>query len=313
MSDARGTAESLLAGADLERNILENPEIAHVVLERNRVLGLHTVPGLEIEADERGDGLEAAITVREKTVIERTVHLCFGVIPERGVQRITMEVDIERDAAIDILAHCVFPNAVDVRHTMDATIRIAAGGRYRYLEKHVHSPAGGIEVRPRAVVSVAEGGRFVSEFELLKGRVGLIDIDYETTCGAGAALEMTARISGKADDVIRIDERGHLAGERSRGVLRSIIAVRDEARAEIRNTMTASAPYARGHVDCKEIVRDGAVATAVPTVAVRHPRAHVTHEAAIGSVDSKQLETLLARGLEEDDAVELIIQGMLRR
>jgi Fe-S cluster assembly scaffold protein SufB len=38
----------------------------------------------------------------------------------------------------------------------------------------------------------------------------------------------------------------------------------------------------------------------------------VTHEAAVGSVDSKQLETPLARGLSEDEAVDLIIQGLLR-
>jgi Fe-S cluster assembly scaffold protein SufB len=54
------------------------------------------------------------------------------------------------------------------------------------------------------------------------------------------------------------------------------------------------------------------VAIAVPVVEVRHPQAHVTHEAAIGSVDHKQLETLLSRGLAEDDAVELLINGMLR-
>ncbi|MCR4397120.1 MAG: SufD family Fe-S cluster assembly protein, partial [Candidatus Saccharicenans sp.] len=31
----------------------------------------------------------------------------------------------------------------------------------------------------------------------------------------------------------------------------------------------------------------------------------------IGSVDSKQLQTLMARGLSEDEAVDLIIEGLL--
>jgi hypothetical protein len=159
---------------------------------------------------------------------------------------------------------------------------------------------------------VGKGARFSSVFELLKGRVGLIDIDYQAVCAADAVLEMTARISGRGNDVIKINERGHLRGEKSRGVLKSNIAVRDSASADIENTMIADAAYARGHVDCKEIVRDQGTAKAVPIVEVRHPRAHITHEAAIGSVDSKQLETLLARGMPEDDAVELIIQGMLR-
>jgi len=77
------------------------------------------------------------------------------------------------------------------------------------------------------------------------------------------------------------------------------------------NKLSATAAHARGHVDCKEIVQDSAVATAVPIVEVRHPQARITHEAAIGSVDSKQLETLMSRGLSEEEAVGMIIEGLL--
>ncbi len=56
---------------------------------------------------------------------------------------------------------------------------------------------------------------------------------------------------------------------------------------------------------------DGAVVSAIPEVKVTHPLAKVTHEAAIGSVDGQQLETLMARGLDPEQAVDLIIKGML--
>jgi uncharacterized protein len=48
-------------------------------------------------------------------------------------------------------------------------------------------------------------------------------------------------------------------------------------------------------VDCMKIVQDQAHASAIPIVRVFHPEAKVTHEAAIGSVDKKELETLMAR------------------
>ncbi|MFW6065445.1 MAG: SufD family Fe-S cluster assembly protein, partial [Planctomycetota bacterium] len=89
------------------------------------------------------------------------------------------------------------------------------------------------------------------------------------------------------------------------------VAVREQARAEIYNKLTASAPQARGHVDCREVVLDDAFASAVPIVEVNNPKAHVTHEAALGSVDRKQLETLMARGLDEDEASDTIIAGLL--
>jgi Fe-S cluster assembly scaffold protein SufB len=50
----------------------------------------------------------------------------------------------------------------------------------------------------------------------------------------------------------------------------------------------------------------------VPIVRVRHPEAQVTHEAAIGTVDQTQLETLMAHGLTPDEAIELVISGLLR-
>ena len=38
----------------------------------------------------------------------------------------------------------------------------------------------------------------------------------------------------------------------------------------------------------------------------------VTHEAAIGSIDRKQTETLMAKGLDEDEAVDVIVRGILK-
>jgi Fe-S cluster assembly scaffold protein SufB len=46
-------------------------------------------------------------------------------------------------------------------------------------------------------------------------------------------------------------------------------------------------------------------------VRVTDHRAKVTHEAAIGTVDKKELETLMTRGLDEETAVDIIVQGML--
>jgi hypothetical protein len=303
--------DTLYKNTDTDSAVLQDSEVAHIVLERNKVLGMNTVPGLDVDVQERADGIDATITVKEGVIIHKTVHLCFGVLPKTGIQRIIMKVNVGKNARISVLAHCIFPNATDVQHIMDGTINIAEGGHYSYLEKHVHSPHGGIKVYPKAVIHVGKGGMFRTEFELIKGRVGLIDIDYETTCDADGILEMTTRVSGRADDIIKVQETGNLVGERARGVLTSKIAVREHAKAEIYNKLIATAAYARGHVDCKEIVQDQGVATATPIVEVNHPKAHITHEAAIGSVDKKQLETLLARGLSEDEAVELIIQGLL--
>jgi len=313
MSTSIQLINDLYKSINADPHQLQDPNVAHMEINYNCVLGMHAVPGLTIDVNELSDGIEAQIALQEGAVVANPVHLCFGMLPKEGVQRIVLDVRIGVQAKVSLLAHCTFPFAVNVQHLMNAAIEIKEGAEYAYFERHVHSPSGGVVVVPKAVVEVGPRARFRTEFELIKGRVGNIDIDYEATCRAHSLLEMAARISGRGDDRIRINETAHLVGEHATGVLTSKIAVRDTATAKVYNKLTAGAAYARGHVDCKEIIQDHGQAEAVPIVDVRHPKAHITHEAAIGSVDSKQLETLMSRGLSEDEAIEVIIGGLLSR
>ncbi len=305
------TARALLASLGEFGGHAQGDDVAHLEVHGNEVLGAHLVPGLEMDVDERDDGIEARIRLREGTRIASPVHLCFGMLPTEGKQHIIMNVDVEADSFASVQAHCTFPNAVDITHTMDAVVHIAPGATYEYFERHLHGREGGVLVMPRTRVEIGEGARFKTEFELIKGAAGVIDFDYEADCDAHSTLEMITRIIGRGHDTVTIRETGRLNGESARAVLTSYLALREHARAAVYNTLIASAPHARGHVDCKEIVQGQAAAKAVPIVEVRHPLAHVTHEAAIGSVDSKQLQTLMARGLTEDEATDLIVEGLL--
>jgi len=285
--------------------------VAHVEIHGHEVLGLHLVPGLEISAEERDNALHVEIRVEAGAVIAQPVKICFGLIPETGQQRIISHTHIGENAKIGVVASCTFPFAQKILHSMDAEIHLDKGAEYAYIERHVHGPQGGVTIVPRTQIFLGERARFRTDFELLKGRVGEIDMTYEAECEAHSVLEMSARISGRGSDKITINEKAHLKGEDAVGVLTTNIAVRQQSSAVIGNTLIASAPGTRGHVDCKEIIQDEATAQAVPVIDVRHAKAHVTHEAAIGSVDSKQLETLMARGLNEDQATDLIIEGLL--
>jgi hypothetical protein len=304
--------DRLLATINMHRHSFE-PGTAHVEIHGNQVLNTVLVPGLHVDSVENSRGVDVEIRVDPGTVIDKPVYFCFGML-ENGLQHIRMNVHFGENAKARFISHCTFSAASEVEHLMDADIHLERGSEYTYFERHIHSNEKGIKVVPRAKALLEEGSHFSTEFELIKGRVGFIDIDYEAECaGAGSVLELLSRISGREDDVIRIREAGRLLGENSRGVLTSNIAVRHDAVAEIYNELTATAAGAKGHVDCNEIVQDRARAKAIPIVEVRHPKAHVTHEAAIGSVDSKQLQTLMSRGLTEEEAVEMIIGGLLRK
>jgi Fe-S cluster assembly scaffold protein SufB len=54
------------------------------------------------------------------------------------------------------------------------------------------------------------------------------------------------------------------------------------------------------------------VVVAVPGVSVFDERAKVGYDAAICSVDEKQVGTLISHGLDESEAVDVIVRGLLK-
>ena len=291
--------------------ILQNKEIAHLVASGHKILSMRNIEGLEVKAKQTLTGICAKVTVKEGCRIENPVHLCFGVLHKKGTQRIKMDVRIEKDASAHFIAHCIFPKAEKVKHIMDARVEIEENAEMRYSETHFHGLYGGIEVVPKAAVRIGKNGRYFNEFTLTTGRVGKLGIDYSVEAGEGTVTELTAKVFGHADDDISIREEVLLQGNNARGLIKTRVALEDEAHAEITGITEGNAAGARGHVDCMEIVKDRATAKAIPIVNVTNPLAKVTHEAAIGSVDKRQLETLMAHGLTPEEAVDMIVKGIL--
>lgn len=311
MSELDDLMNALSAGGG-DKEILANKEIAHLVASGHKILSSRGIEGLEVNAKETLTGINVHVTVKEGIKLKQPVHLCFGILHKKGTQRIKMDVKLEDHSSANFIAHCIFPKAEKVKHIMDAVVDIGESAEMRYNETHYHGLYGGIEVVPKAVVKVGKNSRYFTDFTLITGRVGKLAIDYSIVAGENAVTELMARVFGHANDDIKIKEKVLLAGENSRGLIKTRVALEDEATAEITGITEGNAAGARGHVDCMEIVKDKAVATAIPIVSVRNPLAKVTHEAAIGSVDRKQLETLMAHGLTPNEAVEMIVKGILR-
>ncbi len=298
------------AGGD--KGVFANREIAHLAASGHKILSMRDVEGLEVEAKETLHGISAKVIVKEGVRIKHPVHLCFGILHKKGTQKIKMDVKLQKDASAHFIAHCIFPKAEKVKHIMDAIVEVGENSEMRYSETHYHGLYGGIEVIPKAVVKVGKNGRYFTGFNLITGRVGSLAIDYEVETGENAVTELTARVFGHADDDIKIKEKVVLAGKDSRGLIKTRVALEDEAMAEVTGITEGNAAGARGHVDCMEIVKDNALAKAIPIVSVIHPLAKVTHEAAIGSVDKRQLETMMAHGLTPEEAVDVIVKGILK-
>ena len=299
------------AGGD--KSALQSKDVAKLVIHQNKVLASDDIKGLNIETKETDSGVDVNLTLEEGAKIPRPIHLCFGLLPKEGLQEIIMKVKAKDNSEVHVIAHCIFPNAIKVTHKMDADINIGANAKFDYKETHYHGEDGGVEVIPKAKVKVGKGGVWQSTMSISQGLVGKLDYDFEVFCQEKAIAELVVKAYGKGSDDIKVWEKIHLNGAGARGLAKSRIVLSDKAKAEVKGETYGNAPYARGHVDCMELVNGTeAIARAIPIVSVTDDKAKVTHEAAIGSIDRKQVETLMARGLDESEAVDVIVRGILR-
>lgn len=143
MMDALDQMMEAFVAAGGDRAVLADAATAHLMADGHRILSSRGIEGVEVAARETPTGLSATVRVRQGVRITRPVHLCFGMLHKKGSQHIRMAVQVEKDASVSFIAHCIFPGAEQVIHTMDAEVMVGEGAEMHYVESHFHGLGGG--------------------------------------------------------------------------------------------------------------------------------------------------------------------------
>jgi Fe-S cluster assembly scaffold protein SufB len=78
-----------------------------------------------------------------------------------------------------------------------------------------------------------------------------------------------------------------------------------------RGFIGASAVPARGHLECKGLILGQGRIHAIPELDAATDGVELSHEAAVGKIAQEEIEYLMARGLDEDEATAAIVRGFL--
>ena len=78
-----------------------------------------------------------------------------------------------------------------------------------------------------------------------------------------------------------------------------------------RGHIGASSVPARGHLECKGLILGGGRILAIPELDADIDGVELSHEAAVGKIAQEEIEYLMARGLDEDEATSTIVRGFL--
>lgn len=221
-------------------------------------------------------------------------------------------IKLERGAKAIFVAHCVFPWTEDFTHDALMNVELEEGAWMEYHDEHMHSETGSINLITRSIAEVGEGAVYRNTFTLVKTRIGTLRVFMDAELERDAVGELYTKVKAIEDDDVEVKEILRLNGKGARGLAKTNAVALDRSRVSVVNEVYGNAPHTRGHVECLEITKGDAVdVRALPVLVVKNDTSELTHEASIGRVNAKQLETLMAKGLTEEEATEMIIKGVL--
>lgn len=288
-------------------------DIVSIIVSGNKVIGRNTVEGVHVRANELDNGVEIWLDIEDDVVIENPIHLCTGYLKPEGTQEVLIHNRLGSRARAKFISHCVFPSGVNFTHSMVADTDVGENAEMFYEDTHMHSKDGGVTVRATYNTVVRKGGRFQNMFYLTKTRVGKLFVKMYVNLEKNSTAHIESKVYEREDDYLEIDEELHLNGEGSSGIAKTTVFATDRSKAKIINKAYGNAPYSRGHIECNEIIKGDSVEVGtMPELYVKNEKAELTHEASIGRVNVKQMETLMSKGLSEEEATDMIVKGLLR-
>jgi uncharacterized protein len=240
------------------------------------------------------------------------LQACLYLGQEGMAQKVHNIIIAEEGSHLHIITGC----------TVDTHIK---GGKHLgisefYVKKNasitftmVHNWAEGVEVRPRSVVHVEEGGVFINNYICLKP-VKLLQL-YPTVhlLGKNSRTVSNSIVLGKKDSVIDIGFRAILKapGASAENVARAV--ARDNSKIYARGDMVGEVPGIKAHIECRGLVLSPtALIHAIPELEAKQENLEMSHEAAVGKIAEKEILYLMSRGLSADEATAAIIHGFLK-
>ncbi len=285
----------------------------NLLVDINRVLIRYPVPGVRSEVVETETGVKTKVYIEPGTKLEEPVVLCFGSTKSVEVQSTEGEIIVGEGSDVKFVVYGAMSEGIKLKHVNRLKVTIEKDAHFEFVDLHYNGEETFVELETETEAYVGEGAYFKSVFKQTKGRAGKVKVTLSAIVNKKSTAVFETKMIGKKDDDIYVKDVIYLNGEGSRGISKSRIVAVDSTKAEFVGETYGNAPKCRGHIDCSEVIRgENVVVRAIPIVVVNDETAKVTHEAAIGSIDKKQMETLMARGLSEDEAVDVIVQGMLR-
>jgi Fe-S cluster assembly scaffold protein SufB len=237
------------------------------------------------------------------------IQSCLYLAEEGFSQNVHNVVVAEQESELHIITGCATaPHLKSGLHIGVSEFYVKKGAKLTFTM--IHDWGEKINVRPRTVIRVEEGGTIISNYISLKpvgslqmfptthlnGKGAVARFNSILVAGPGSFLDVGSRVVLNAPDTrAEIISRGISSGG-------SIIA---------RGELVGKVSGIKAHLECNGLILNDGLMQAIPELIGYVPGVEMSHEAAVGKIDQREIEYLMARGLDEEEAISTIVRGFL--
>jgi len=174
----------------------------------------------------------------------------------------------------------------------------------------IHNWAEDMDVRPRSVARVEEGGLFLNNYICMKPVRSLQMYPTTHLVGKDAVARFYSIIMGSRGSEYDLGGRIFLKepGNRAEIVARTIS---NGGKIIARGHLIGEVPDIKAHLECRGLLLNGGIIHAIPELEGHVDGVEMSHEAAVGKIAQEEITYLMSRGLSEDEATATIVRGFL--
>lgn len=251
------------------------------------------------------------IHVKKGAKVTLPCQTAMYMASENIAQMVHNIVILEDDSQLELITGCM------TRHSVNKGLHLAVEEHYigenaKLVSTMIHSWGPEVMVYPRTGTVVEENGWYESNYISLRAAKQVVSDPQTWLNGRGASAKYLTVVLGAPDSVIDTKGNVYLNAEGTGAELAH------------RGVCTGGAMYqggllignapCRAHVDCAGMLLDrkgNGFIESVPGLRSHHPDARMSHEASIGKITPEQVEYLMSRGMNEREAISMLIRGFL--
>ena len=249
------------------------------------------------------------IRVRKGVRIEEPVQSCLFIKGNGVGQNVHNIVVVEEGAELSIISGCATAEGTsDAAHLGITEVYIEKGGKF--TTTMIHNWGENVAVHPRSSGIMGADAQYISNYVLLHKVKDLKMYPSMHLNGENAVARFNSVIVAPEGSHVDSGNKLLLNAPNTRGEI-------------ISRTLTTGGVIinrgfiggynvpAKGHLECKGLILGNGRIWAIPELDATVDGVELSHEAAVGKIAQEEIEYLMARGLDEDEATSTIVRGFL--